>query len=180
MGYDVAVTLTRERVPERRLLGLIAGEIASVSPNSETYILLTDRGKPQGFSIWSSDPWSEPGGFDLFDMCGRLCNQIGPLCTAWKSDHGGCAGWVIHRPGLPVECDDTSKGDYDLWLPPAVEKAFSICLHVPEEDIDIFPELFFAQERGYRVEAGKANRLSRKGARRVWDRQTSAEPTFPV
>lgn len=180
MAVDIAVTFPVPPVEKRVLLALVAREVDAMAPGSESYVLLTDRKELHGFSLWSAGDWNRPGGPNLMGLLQKVADQVGTLCTAWKIEHGGCAGYLIYRPGRFVERKESSRRDYRVLPAKGVEKALRRPLTWEEEgDNLLFPEILFSEDRGYRIVGGQLRKLRKAEALAVWEHDTPAEPVLP-
>jgi len=136
MGCDIAVCFSGRRIgPEE-----IADTLRTVSPLIGRRYFILGSGKAEDpwqsfFSVWAE------GSVDFVRLCESLSlREQAIICAAWKSEHGGAAGFMIFRSGVPGEAEDRSGGDYLLLPSRGVEQAFGQALPMDDADRLVFPE----------------------------------------
>lgn len=122
---------------------------------------------------------------DLPGLCAELSEHISPICVAWKSEHGGVAGYLIFTNGSETQNVAASDGDYLLLPSRGVEQAFGASLQLGEGDQYGFPELLLdetvscyllRQATGGRM----ASPLPPDTVTRLLEADVEAEPVLPV
>ncbi|MEW6360359.1 MAG: hypothetical protein AB1696_28760 [Planctomycetota bacterium] len=181
MGVDIAVTFLKEHVKVGRLLGELCAAVTRVSPGFDTYAFVKSVEGVQGFCLYLSDE-----NFDLNRLNAMLAHSLGELCTIWKSEHGGCSGKAVYRPGEPAEHDGTMNDqggdgfdDYMDYPCVAFERTFGLSLDLTDEDELFFPDSFLDHAGCYRISAAGPEKLSQKEKSKVWDHETEAEEVLP-
>jgi hypothetical protein len=105
--------------------------LASTAAKAIYLALGPARGESGGrpyFALWASEP------VDLAGLCAELSRQVSGVCVAWKSEHGGVAGYLIFRDGAQTQNVAESAVDYLLLPSRGVEEAFATSLALAQED----------------------------------------------
>jgi hypothetical protein len=180
VGVDIAVCFAERELSADTFLRARA---LSSSGADAVYLALGrarhESGDRPFFSLWANEPVDLPG------LCAELSERISPICIAWKSEHGGVAGYLIFTNGAETQNVAASNGDYLLLPSRGVEQAFRASLQLAEEDRYGFPELLLdetvscyllRQATGGRT----ASPLAPDTVTRLLEADFEAEPVLPV
>jgi hypothetical protein len=180
VGVDIAVCFAERELSADTFLRARA---LSISAADAVYLAL-GRARPESggrpfFSLWANEPVDLPG------LCAELSERISPICVAWKSDHGGVAGYQIFTNGAETQNVAAANGDYLLLPSRGVEETFRASLQLAEGDRYGFPELLLdetvscyllRQATGGRT----ASPLAPDTVTRLLEADVEAEPVLPI
>src|SRR5690242_11534598 len=133
MGVEVSVTFVSRLFEPEDIFHVLKGA------GGKTYFLigrpcLESAHRPY-FSIWSSTS------IKLNEICEQLSKNFGPICTAWKAEHGGVGGYLIFERGTIVT-EKTTDGSEYLSVPcQGVELCWGTKLNLSADRKISFPEL---------------------------------------
>lgn len=180
MGVDIAVCFTER---ELSIDSFLRTRALSNSAADAVYLALGpargESGRRPFFSLWASEP------VDLAGLCAELSEQVSPTCIAWKSEHGGVAGYLIFKNRAESQDVAESANDYLLLPSRGVEQAFAASLELAEEDRYGFPELLLDDKVScYLLRRGAAGRTASQlppdTVTRLLEAGVEAEPVLPV
>lgn len=144
MGYDISVSFTGEAIDLDRFARSVSGSGAGI-----VYLVLGKPSRHSGqkhyFSLWADSD------IDLRWLCCEISRSAGLVLTAWKSEHGGVSGFLLHDSGQEVASDQDQSDEYLLTPLRAFSQAFGIAPDLPRHGEYAFPEIVFGSEsRCYR------------------------------
>jgi hypothetical protein len=180
VGVDIAVCFAERELSADSFLRARA---LSSSGADAVYLALGPARPESGgrpfFSLWASQRVDLPG------LCAELSERISPICIAWKSEHGGVAGYLIFTNGAETQNVSASDGDYLLLPSRGVEHAFGASLQLAEGDRYGFPELLLDEKASCyllrQVTRGRtASPLAPDTVTRLLEADVEAEPVLPV
>jgi hypothetical protein len=180
VGVDIAVCFAERELSADSFLKARA---LSNSGADSVYLALgparPESGDRPFFSLWASQ------GVDLPGLCAELSEHISSICIAWKSEHGGVAGYLVFRNGAEIQNVAASDGDYLLLPSRGVEQAFGGSLQLADEDRYGFPELLLDETVSCYLlrpasEARTAFPLASNTVTRLLEADVEAEPVLPV
>lgn len=126
------------------------------------------------FSLWSSADLS------LIDICETLSESAGLVCTVWKSEHGGVAGYVVHESGQLTKRHEESGDGYMMLPVRAMEKIFGRSLRFESEHDSLsFPEMLLSDVRGFALERDQVVELGPDLITSLLEFDLDAEPVLP-
>jgi hypothetical protein len=178
MGCDLAVAFTEHEFTAEDIVGSLstAGTGATV-----VYLVMGGRrdsgsGERSFFALWSDER------VDLMALCAALSAR-GRICVAWKSEHGGVAGYVTFDEGREVANESSSGGDYLLLPSQGVERAFSLSLGLADDARITFPEaLLDGSVACVSVEPGTGTKVAQPPGTvdRLLEEDLDVEPVLPL
>lgn len=179
MGCDLAICFSDVLLAPDDIAAVLR---ASPSGSAITYMVC---GGAASKASWRSffGLWAD-GSIDLQRLCESLSEaHSATLCLAWKSEHGGVAGYFIFRGGSKTDHAEDSGDDYLLLPAEGVERAFRAPLALSDEERLIFPEMVLkGNELAYALD-GSTGKLSAAGGATVTqllEDDLEVEPVLPV
>jgi hypothetical protein len=114
-----------------------------------------------------------------------MSEHTSPICIAWKSEHGGVAGYLIFTNGAETQNVSASDGDYLLLPSRGIEQGLGASLRLAEGDRYGLPELLLDQAIScYLIRPATLGRtaspLAPETVTRLLESDVEAEPVLPV
>jgi hypothetical protein len=180
VGVDIAVCFAERELSVEPFL-----KARALSNSGADAVYLTvgparpESGGRPFFSLWANQPVDLPG------LCAELSERISPICIAWKSEHGGVAGYLIYTNGAETQNVAASDGDYLLLPSRGVEQAFGALLQLAEAERYGFPEVLLDKTVScYLLRPATGGRtaspLGSDTVIRLLEADVEAEPVLPV
>lgn len=180
MGVDIAVCFAERQLSADTFLR--ARTLSRLGPDAAYLALGPARPESGGrpfFSLWANEHVDLPG------LCAELSERISPICIAWKSEHGGVAGYLVFTDGAETQNIAASDGDYLLLPSRGVEQAFRASLPLEDEDRYGFPELLLDETVScYLLRSATggptASPVARATITRLLEADVEADPVLPI
>lgn len=179
MGCELAVCFSDKLVVPDEI-----GRALSVqAPSCEKAYLVsrtTDSVMPwtSFFALWTDVP------VDLEGVCAFLSeSHSATICVAWKSEHGGVAGYLVFRHGAKTDREENSADDYLLLPGKGVEVAFGEALVLDRDDRLVFPEIVLDRRVACHLincVAGSLVAMPPDTVTQLLEDELSVEPVLPV
>ena len=178
MGCDVAVGLLDIKLDSDSIGSVLVREaLAAQTAYLVTGIPRSEWGPSFFFALWSDEP------VDIETLCRDISATYSTtVLLAWKSEHGGVAGYVIYENGEAKESIAESDDEYLFAASRGLEAAFGTRFALSNEERLCFPELLFdGRESCHLIEipSGKLTSQEPDTTTRLLEDDLGVEPVLP-